>query len=362
MVVPTAPVATTKLPEPGGQRVPWARLAAGVAVLGVAVYLPFYFTPEVNTTLSQVLYLAVAAVGLNLLTGYNGQVSIGHGAFFGIGAFTSAVLVVNHGWQFEYTIPVAALLAAGLGVMVGFPALRVRGLYLALITLGLAVVFPRVTAKVVKGTGGVALVRPSRADLTSLLSGLADDQYQYLLCLLLLCIVLLLTWNLMRSRAGRAIIATRDHEVAAEAVGINVAAVKVGTFALSAAFAGVAGSMSVLVDHLADATNPITYFQLSIEFLIAVVIGGSATIIGPVVGAALLVLLRKQTAGLITGKEILAPAVLGGALILIVYVLPDGAVGGFRRLVARLGRGRRRPSSTPDPPPDAPASLTNRTT
>ena len=97
---------------------------------------PTSTTADTNTVFSQVMYLAIAAMGLNLLTGFNGQISIGHGAFFGIGAFTTAILVVDHGWMIEATIPVAAVLAAVVGVVVGFPALRVKGLYLALITLG----------------------------------------------------------------------------------------------------------------------------------------------------------------------------------------------------------------------------------
>src|SRR5690606_16778219 len=128
-------------------------------------------------------YIAIAAMGLNLLTGFNGQISIGHGAFFGVGAFTTAILMVDHGWTFESTIVVAALLAGLVGLLVGFPALRVRGLYLALVTLGLAVLFPRLTVRFVEGAGGVPLVRPRRAEFSSLIEGLDDDQWVYFLSL-----------------------------------------------------------------------------------------------------------------------------------------------------------------------------------
>ena len=113
-----------------------ARMVIGVVLAAAALYAPFYFQPTMNRVLSQAIYLAIAAMGLNLLTGFNGQVSIGHGAFFGVGAFTSAILMVDHGWTYEPTILVAALLSAAVGVLVGVPALRVRGLYLALVTLG----------------------------------------------------------------------------------------------------------------------------------------------------------------------------------------------------------------------------------
>lgn len=317
------------------RKVPWVKIAVGAVAGVIALYLPYMNNPDNNVLFSQVLYLAIAAMGLNLLTGFNGQISIGHGAFFGVGAFTTAVLVVDHGWMLEWTIPVAALLAAALGVAVGFPALRVKGLYLALITLGLSVLFPRVAGKYFKGGGGVALIQPRRSQRSSLIDGMDPDIYRYYLCLALMVLLFVLAWNLIHSRAGRAMIAVRDQEVAASTVGVNVAGVKVGTFALSAAYAGVAGSLAVLVDGTAaDATNPLIYFQRSIEFLIAVVIGGAATISGPLLGAAFLVFIRHR----FEDTKALSPALLGGSLMVMIYLLPDGIVGGFRRLAERMRR------------------------
>jgi branched-chain amino acid transport system permease protein len=337
-----------------------ARIVIGVALSVAALYAPFYFTPEINRVLSQALYISIAAMGLNLLTGFNGQVSIGHGAFFGVGAFTSAILMVDHGWTFEATIPVAAALTGLVGLLVGFPALRVRGLYLALVTLGLAVLFPRLASKYVEGSGGVALLRPARREFASLIDSLDDDQWAYFVCLVFAVVLFALAWNLVRGRMGRAMVAVRDQELAAATVGVNLAGTKVGTFALSAAYAGVAGSLSVMVNRIADGTNPILYFQLSIEFLVAMVIGGAATILGPAVGAFLLVLLRRNTEDLVEGKEILAPAIFGGALIAIVYVLPEGVVGGVRRLLARLGRRSTRAAApgAPGPPGSSAATAT----
>ncbi len=331
----------------------WAQIAGGVVLAAVAIYLPYANNPEMNTTFSQVLYIAIAAMGLNLLTGFNGQISIGHGAFFGVGAFTSAILVVDHGWAIEATIPVAALLAALLGVLVGFPALRVKGLYLALITLGLSVLFPPVTQKFVQGPGGVSLLQPSVKQVSSLIDGVPDDIYRYYVCLLVLVIMFAIAWSVIHSRAGRAMIAVRDQETAASTVGVNVAGVKVGSFALSAAYAGVAGSLSVLIDRVADATNPLIYFQRSIEFLIAMVVGGAATIAGPLLGAMLLVAIRKRT----EGTDALAPALLGGALILVVFLLPEGIVGGWRRLLARVlpTPSDLEPASPDDPDDPGPA-------
>lgn len=324
-----------------------ARVIFGIVLAAVALYAPFYFTAENNRIISQALYLAVAAMGLNLLTGFNGQVSIGHGAFFAVGAFTTAILMVDHSWTFEATIPVAAVLAGVVGLLVGFPALRVRGLYLALVTLGLAVLVPQVANKYVKGTGGRPLLQPRRSEFASLIDALDDDQWMYFVCLAVTVVLFLAAWNLVRSRIGRAMVACRDQELAAATLGVNLAGTKVGSFAISAAYAGIAGSLSVMVDRLADGTNPVLYFQRSIEFLVAVVIGGAATIFGPAVGAFLLVILRRNTEDLIEGKEVLSPAVFGAALMVIVYVLPDGVVGGVRRLLARLGRRPLPPTSQP---------------
>lgn len=328
------------------------RIVLGVVMAAAALYAPFYFTPDINHLLSQAIYLAIAAMGLNLLTGFNGQVSIGHGAFFGVGAFTSAILIIDHNWSFEPTIVVAAVLTGVFGLLVGLPALRVRGLYLALVTLGLAVLFPQVAQKFIEGTGGVALLRPDRQEFSSLISWLDDDQWGYFLSLVIAIALFILAWNLVRGRIGRAMISVRDQEIAASTVGVPVARTKVATFAISAAYAGVAGSLSVMTDRLADGTNAILYFQRSIEFLVAMVIGGAATIMGPAVGALLLVALRRNTQNLIEGKEILAPALYGAALIAIVFVLPEGLVGGVRRLLAALGRrssAKGRPPTHPIP-------------
>ena len=355
-----APLELEDAPATGGQTL-WpqiprpvfiARVIIGTVMAAAALYAPFYFDPVYNRLLSQAIYLAIAAMGLNLLTGFNGQVSIGHGFFYGVGAFTSATLMVDHGWTFEATIPIALLLNLVIGLLVGLPALRVRGLYLALVTLGLAVLFPQLASKYVDGVGGVALVRPPASAFSSLIEGLDNDQWAYFLSLFIMVVLFLLAWNLVRGRIGRSMIAVRDQEIAATTVGVNLAGTKVATFAISAAYAGVAGSLSVMVDHVAAATNPIFYFQRSVEFLVAMTIGGAATILGPAVGALALVLLRRNTEDLIEGKEILAPALYGAALIAIVFVLPEGLVGGVRRFLAWIGRrssAKGRPPTHPIP-------------
>jgi branched-chain amino acid transport system permease protein len=344
-------------------------LVAGIVVLLLLLALPHQMGATDTTRWAQAIYIGTAAMGLNLLTGYNGQVSIGHGAFFGIGAYATALLMHQHGWQFLPTLLVAGPLCMLVGIAVGFPALRVKGLYLALVTLGLAVLFPDITKKYVHVTGGTNLVAMTRQELTppawvpTSVSAIGrDDQWAYYVTLAAAVVLFVVSMFIVRSRFGRALIAVRDHEAAAATSGINISFVKVSAFAISALYAGIAGSCSVLVDHLANA-DKVQTFQLSIEFLVAVVIGGTATVVGPLLGGWLVVMLQhwisddlpnhvgslsvlKRT----LGDPAAAPAVFGIILILFVFVLPDGLVGGARRLWYRLRRGASndvQPSATP---------------
>jgi branched-chain amino acid transport system permease protein len=330
------------------RRIPWPWIVMGVAALAALLYVPQQFGRTETELVSKALYFAVAAMGLNLLTGYNGQVSIGHGAFYGIGAYTTAILMEDHSWSFFATLPAAALLAFVVGAAIGFPALRVKGLYLALITLGMAALFPDLVNRFVDGTGGTSLVQPPGVESPAWAEGFAPDadQWRYYLTLVFAAAMLLVSWNLVRGRFGRALVAVRDHEAAAATAGINPARVKVAAFATSGLYAGVAGSLSVLVTQQAD-TSKLETFQQSIQFLIAVVIGGAATVLGPVLGAFVFVLLDYRAEDLIADKPILSPAIFGIALILLMFVLPDGIVGGARRLGAAVRRRLRGPTVQP---------------
>jgi len=355
---------------------PWAspnRVAAwlvGIAVLAFLLYVPQYYEATTVNRYTTAIFIGIAAMGLNILTGYNGQVSIGHGAFFALGGYTSALLMRDAGWPFLATVPIAALVCFVVGALVGFPALRVKGLYLALVTLGLAVVFPDVARKFVNSTDGFFdhngepgtvqlsirehLAPPFWHDWFAdpIADRLRDwigarDQWAYYCALFLGLLLLLGVWLISRSRFGRALIAVRDHEAAAATVGIDLARVKVAAFALSALYAGVAGSLAVMINRSASVTKQ-EVFQDSIFFLVAVVIGGTATVVGPMIGAFILVFVQEWLdesdwlSDLLDDQRarLASPALFGIALILAMYVLPDGLVGGSRRLLRRLKRRR----------------------
>lgn len=347
------------------------RFGIAIALVIAAAYLFGWYIPqfyESTTTYlwAEAFYIGVAAMGLNLLTGYNGQVSIGHGAFFGLGMYTTAILMESHDWPFLPTLFVAAAITFVVGVLVGFPALRVKGLYLALVTLGLAALFPQLTNRFVPrdlcktcGTsqvGELARVKLLPPSWTPTFIH-QPDQWAYYATLTIAVVGIVVLALLVRSRFGRALIAVRDHEAAAETVGINVARVKVLAFATSAVYAGVAGSCFVLVNRLANASS-VSTFQLSIEFLVAVVIGGTATVLGPMLGGFVFVFSNRWISESFPSrllfwhindsiKSLLSPAIFGIGLILLMYVLPDGIVGGGRRVGMSALRKLRRRTAAP---------------
>lgn len=348
---PEAPWADeTPHPEPSDDR-DWRVIglkAAAVVVAAIVLYqLPLYYQPFRVQQFNEVILLSVAVLGLGLLTGFNGQISIGHGAFFGIGAYTTAILVTDHGWSYYATFPVGAVIAFVVGALVGVPALRIKGLYLALTTLAFATTFTLLIRRFGSITGGTQGKVVPRFQVPSW-SSLERDQFTFYLFVVIAAVLFLLVRNLVKSRVGRALIAVRDNEVAAEVVGVNLAAYKVMTFGLSAALAGIAGSMSVIHNPFVDA-NSFT-INKSIELLAALVIGGAATIFGPIVGAFFVVFVPEYSSDI---NPALSQVIYGGLLIVLMLILPGGIIGGLKRLWAFVARhlpGRTTPAA------EAPAS------
>lgn len=318
------------------------RLGVTVVVGAILLYLPMYFPRfRVEGQFNVIITYALAALGLNLLTGYNGQISVGHGAFFGVGAYTTAILVTDHGWSHYATLGAAAVIAFVLGVLVGLPALRIRGLYLALVTLALATVFPLVITRFSSVTGGSQGMRVPRFRAPDW-TGLKDDQWKYYVLLAFTVVAFVLVRNLIKSRVGRALIATRDNETAAEVLGVNLSVYKVLTFGVSAMLAGLAGSLSVFNDPFVNAEK--YNINLSITLLVAVVVGGAATIFGPAFGAFFVVMLPVW---LPKNYPELSPVLFGGVLIVLMVVAPGGFLGLVRQVNGWIHRRWRRPGGDP---------------
>ncbi len=301
----------------------WGLLLAGAVVL---VALPQTAQPFRVLQFTMVAIFAIATLGVNLLTGYNGQISLGHSFFFAVGAYTSAILVVDHGWNYLITLIPAFVLTFILGFLFGIPALRLEGLYLALVTLALAVVAPPFIKRFDGLTGGSQGIVVPKAKAPEW-SGLADDQWRYYVAVGVALVLFIISWNLVRGRVGRALIAIRDNHIAAEAMGVDLAVFKTLTFALSTAFAGIAGAMYSFVIGF---VSPESFNVLmAIRFLTGAVVGGLATILGPVLGALFTFFVPEYASDLNPA----APNVLYGiVLILVVIAMPTGIAGMFTKL------------------------------
>jgi branched-chain amino acid transport system permease protein len=313
---------------------------------------------------AQALVLAIAIMGLNILVGYSGQLSLGHGAFMALGAYTSAILAHRYKMDYLVTIPIAGLLTGTVGFVFGVPALRLSALYLALATFALAVVAPSLIKRPAELTGGVqgiVLLPPvppqPASDTFAAVTGTAmtSDQWVYYVTLAWGFLLFWLAWNLLRHRAGRAMRAIRDGEVAAAASGINLAGYKTLAFGISAFYAGVAGSLFGLA---AGFVSPDSFpVALSIQLLVGAVVGGLASIPGPLIGGIFAYFLPIESnqwvptqtwipTAIASTIEKAGPAVTYGAVLILTMIFaPNGIVGLAAAAYSRL---RRRLRGVPD--------------
>ncbi len=301
-------------------------LAAAVPTLLFSGYHLFQMT--------MVVVYGIAILGLAILTGINGQISLGHGAFYAIGAYTTAILMSS--WDVPYwaTLPVSAAVCATVGFLVGLPALRLGGLYLALTTFALAVAIPQILKHKLfeDWTGGVQGLVIDKPEAPFGLP-LSADQWLYLFTLAVGVFLYALAVNLTQGRIGRAMRAVRDHPVAAEAMGINLAMLKTRTFAVSAMYTGVAGSLGAIAVAFV-APDSFSVF-LSITFFVGLVAGGAASIGGTIVGGVFIEFV-PNLADLVSKA---APgAVYGVILIAMMFLMPQGAGGFIASLWRRAGR------------------------
>ncbi len=306
---------------------PWAN----VLLVAAAALLAFVVSDYRLFQLTMVVIYAVAILGLALVTGFNGQISLGHGAFYAVGAYVTAILMSVYDVPYWVTLPVSAIVCAAIGFLVGLPALRLDGLYLALTTFALAVATPQLLKyKLFEGwTGGVQGIVIDKPDPPFGLP-LNADQWLYLFTLAVGAAMFVLAANLVRGRIGLAMRAIRDHPLAAEATGIDVALFKTRTFAASAMFTGVAGSLGAVAVGFVAPDSFTVY--LSITLFVGLVVGGVASIAGPVFGGVFIAFLPN------VAEEVskAAPgAVYGLVLIAFMYLLPSGVAGGLGRLLRR---------------------------
>ncbi len=314
-------------------------LALPLVTLAVAALLPFVLSNFRLFQFTQVFIYAIALLGLNILTGYNGQISLGHGAFYALGAYTSGIMMDRWNAPFLTTLPVAGAVCLGAGFLFGIPALRLEGLYLALATFSLALAVPQILKYFEHWTGGSQGLVLSKPEAPFRLT-LSPDQWLYFVALATLVLSMILAWNLLRGRTGRALIAIRDHHIAAEAMGVNSALYKSLAFGVSAGFTGVAGGLSTgaIAFVAPDAFNVF----LSITFLVGIVIGGLASISGAVFGAFFIQFVPNWAQDISKA----APwAIYGIFLILFMYAMPRGIAGSLRLVrgwLARASGGTRR--------------------
>jgi branched-chain amino acid transport system permease protein len=323
-------------PAPKGRRN--VRYAACAALLAVACALPFVLSGYHTFQLTLMLVYAIALLGLNILTGYSGQISLGHGAFYALGAYSTVILIDSLGLPYWATLPISAATCFVVGFLFGFPALRLEGLYLALATFALALTVPPLLkykhfSGLTGGSQGLAIAKPDPP------FGLPinQDQWLYFFTLIVAVVLFALARNLLDGRIGRALIAIRDHLMAAEAMGINSALFKSLTFGVSAMYTGIAGGLgAIAVQFVApDAFN----FFLSISFLVGSVIGGISSIVGAIFGGVFIVLV-PNIANQISSAA--SWAIYGVFLIGFMYLLPDGVAGFLRAAVAGVRRRLRR--------------------
>ncbi len=312
----------------------------GLALLAVAlIILPFLFKNYRVFQFNLVLVYAIAILGLNILTGFNGQISLGHGAFYAFGAYTTAILMDKVGMPYWATLPVAGLVCFVFGYLMGFPALRLAGHYLALATFALALAVPQLLKykKIEAYTGGVqgiVLSKPEPPFVFSLFGQpLSADRWLYFVCLAVAVLMFVLAYNLLHGRVGRALIAVRDHPIAATAMGINLPVFKSLTFGVSAAYCGVAGGMGAIV--VAFVSPDSFTVNLSIFLLVGVVVGGLASIPGAIFGAIFIQYMPNIADEL---SKSAPAAIYGVLLIVLMYVMPLGMMGGIQTLWAKFRR------------------------
>ncbi|MEK7444156.1 MAG: branched-chain amino acid ABC transporter permease [candidate division NC10 bacterium] len=314
---------------------PIARWTVAAIAAFMFVVLPLSVDEYWLSIVNIVSIATVGALGLNILVGYTGQISIGHGAFMSVGAYTAANFAVRLGFPFWLSLPLGGLMAAAVGAVVGIPSLRIKGLYLAIATLAGQLIIEWTINHVTFISGGVqASIEVPRPELFGY--KIASQRQMYFFLLIFVVLALVATMNLVRSRIGRAFIAIRDHDIAAEIIGINIFRYKLLAFAISSFYAGVTG---VLYTYYLGIANYEQYqITTSIDYLAMIIIGGLGSVLGSVFGAVFVTLLpilirfaMEAFGGLLFSEAAvrniipnLRPILFGVLIIFFLVVEPEG--------------------------------------
>jgi branched-chain amino acid transport system permease protein len=316
---------------------PRRRLAALCFVVVIGSILPFTAKNFIIFQMTLVIVYTVAILGLNLLTGFNGQFSLGHSAFYAIGAYTAAILMEHAGIAYYWTLPVAGLVCFVSGFLFGLPALRLEGIYLALATFALATATPQIlkSTPLEYWTGGVQGITLTKPDAPFNLP-LNPDQWLYFFTLAVAILMFIGAYNLVNSRSGRAMMAIRDNPIAARSMGIPIDLYKALTFGVSALYTGVAGALGALAIQFV-APDSFT-FLLAIALFVGLVVGGVGSIAGTFFGGLFILFVPNIAEQISKG---MAGAVFGIILILIIYLMPSGLGGTIRLSLYRLLQGTR---------------------
>jgi branched-chain amino acid transport system permease protein len=304
------------------------------AAIVIAALLPLAAKNFILFQLTLAMVYGIAILGLCLLTGINGQFSLGHSAFFALGAYTAAIMMDRFGINYLWTLPVAGIVCLVFGFLFGVPALRLHGIYLALATFSLAVATPQIlkSAPLEPLTGGVQGIVILKPDAPFGLP-LSPDQWLYYLTLVVVVVMFAAAGNLVSSRTGRALVAIRDNPIAARAMGIDISLYKSLTFGVSAFYTGVAGALGAIVIQFV-APDSFT-FAFAIALFVGLVVGGVSSIPGALFGGLFVLFVPNIAEHFSKG---LAGAIYGLILILVIYLMPSGAAGLVKLVVNKLTR------------------------
>jgi branched-chain amino acid transport system permease protein len=312
-------------------RTQWMLAAAAIVI---AALLPLVAKNFILFQLTLAMVYGIAILGLCLLTGINGQFSLGHSAFFALGAYTAAIMMDRFGINYLWTLPAAGIVCLVFGFLFGVPALRLHGIYLALATFSLAVATPQIlkSTPLESWTGGVQGIVILKPDAPFGLP-LSPDQWLYYLTLVIVVVMFGAAGNLINSRTGRALVAIRDNPIAARAMGIDISLYKSLTFGVSAFYTGVAGALGAIVIQFV-APDSFT-FAFAIALFVGLVVGGVNSIPGTLFGGLFVLFVPNIAEHFSKG---LAGAIYGLILILVIYLMPSGAAGLVKLVVNKLAR------------------------